>query len=158
LGTTALVLGIIGVCICWIPVVGWLGVVMGMGACLLGVPSVTHWFERPGYTGWGIAGISLGSVATGLGFAYQVKHADGRFDFLLYPLGVPQAYWIMGIAAALIIAGLFLARLKTKIIGAIVAGVAIAVLSICMGWSLTTADRLMTKAASSEVNLILPGK
>jgi len=94
MGVTSLILSLIALCTSWIPGIGWLGVIIGVVACALGVPSITHWFEKPGYTGWGIAGISIGATSTGVGFAFQIKHAAGNFDILYHSLPVPVAYYV----------------------------------------------------------------
>lgn len=141
MGVTSLILSIASVCVCWLPKVGWLGVAMGVAACGLGVPSITHWFERPGHTGWGVAGIMLGAPSAAVGIAYQIKHAAGTLDALYYKLPVETGYWICGILVVVIVVGLVVARLKSKAVGTVIASLAIAALIVSSTWWLTTADR-----------------
>jgi len=144
MAVTALIIGMIGVCICWLPGVGWLGVACGLTSGVLAVPSITHFHERPGYTGWGVAGIFLSIAASSLGLAYQVKHMSGALDALVVPLPVPLAYYVLGGGGVLIIIGLVLARTKARLPGAIIAGLALAATIVVASWSLTTADRALT--------------
>lgn len=143
MGTAALILGIFGLCISWLPGVGWLGVAAGLAACAIGVPSITHWFRRPGHTGWGAASIMTGSVAASVGFAYQVKHAQGALDFLVQSLPAPEAYLALAGALVVVAAGLVVARRKGRRFGVAIAAVGILALVVAGGWSLTTADRAL---------------
>jgi hypothetical protein len=109
MGTTALILGIVGICLSWIPVVGWFGVALGVAAWGLGIPSVVKWYERPGYTGWGAASIVLGLAGVSLGFAFQVKHADGGLSGWIVRLPVDAvlaggACVLAGVIACLVVA------------------------------------------------------
>ena len=156
MGVTSLVLGIMGVCICWLPYVGWLGMAMGAGAGVLGVMSITHWFERPGYLGWGIAGMMLSTVAISMGLAYQIKHTAGALDDLVYPLPTPLAYYVLGAGLLLVVLGLALARLKSRTLGMLIGVLAIIGLDISGGWALTTADRALVRAEATDSQLDSP--
>ena len=116
---------------------------MGIAACGLGIPSVTHWYERSGFTGWGIAGCGLGGVAGSVGFAYQIKHSAGTLDFLYVPLAIPHAYGVLGLATAGFALGLVVARKSSRPLGVVIAAISIAVLVVSAGWALTTADRAL---------------
>jgi hypothetical protein len=140
-GVSSLILGIVGYCICWLPGVGWLGVAMGVVACGLGIPSLTHWFARSGYTAWGVSGTILGAGTISLGLAYQAKHAGGALDYLLYPLATPTAYLLIGALIGVAVFGVVLSRLKTRMPGAVVALVAVAGVALSGAWALSTADR-----------------
>jgi hypothetical protein len=118
-------------------------VALGAVACGLGIPSVTHWYERPGFTGFGIAGNFLGSVAVSVGFAYQIKHSAGALDWLYIPLAVPGAYGVLGLSAVCFAIGLVVARKVSRPLGVVIAAVSIAVLAVAAGWALTTADRAL---------------
>lgn len=67
MGIAALVLGIIGVVLCWIPAVGWVGVVLALVALILGIVAV-----KKGIKGLGIAGLILGIVGLGWGLYVQI--------------------------------------------------------------------------------------
>lgn len=138
-----------GVCICWLPTVGWLGVALGAVACGLGIPSVTHWYRRSGSTGFGIAGNILAGIAISVGFAYQIKHAKGGLDFLYAPLRVPEAYVALGLSTIFFVAGLVLARKLSRPIGVVVAAVSVAAFVVAAGWALTTADRALLAEIAS---------
>ncbi|MCP4599661.1 MAG: hypothetical protein GY847_03825 [Proteobacteria bacterium] len=145
MGVIALVLSIMGICSCWLPWFGWLGVGMGAMACGLGVPSITHWFEQPGNTGWGVAGISLGGTTVSVGLAFQIKYAAGSLDTLFFQLPIPAAYYVLGPALTLIVIGILVARLKSRPVGVFIAYLAIAAFFLPGGWALLTADRAMTR-------------
>ncbi|MCP4604358.1 MAG: hypothetical protein GY847_28190 [Proteobacteria bacterium] len=152
MGVTSLVLGIAGLCFCWVPYIGWLGVLMGVVACALGVPSITNWYERPGYTGWGTAGITLGSVTVIMGIAYGIKHAAAALDVVYYPLHTPTSFYIVGVSVGLIIGGLLLARLKSRSFGVVIAYLALAVFFVTGSWALTTADRAFQQSEAEQAD------
>jgi hypothetical protein len=143
MAVTSLIIGIAGVCLCWLPWVGWLGVVLGLAGCALAVPSITHWYEGQGYTGWGIAGIILGGTASSVGLAYQIKHLAGALDGLVVPLAAPLSEYLFAGGIALIVVGLLIARLKARGAGAILAGLAVAATILVATWGMTTADRAL---------------
>ena len=141
MGTASIVLSIIGISISWIPHVGWGGVILGTLGLSASIPSITHWYHKPGYTGWGISGLFLGYWSFSLGFAYQTKFADGSLDHLAIPFTVPlliPSTIILGILTAI---GLFLARAKKKNIGLLISACAMLAISLLSGWTLITADR-----------------
>lgn len=149
MGIACLVFGMLGVCLSWLPVVGWLGVALGAAACALGIPSVLYWYARPGYVAWGVAGILLGIAAISVGLAFQIKHAASSLDVLFRALPTPDAYFVLGAAFVALAAGMLLGRLRFRIPGAIIAGLAITVLAVSGGWALLTADRAMGAAEPS---------
>ena len=67
MGIAALVLAIIGVVLCWIPFVGWLGVVLALVGLILGIVTL-----KKGKKGLGIASIIIGVVGLGLGLYVQI--------------------------------------------------------------------------------------
>ncbi len=67
MGIAALVLAIIGVVLCWIPFVGWLGVVLALVGLILGIVTL-----KKGKKGLGIASIVIGVVGLGLGLYVQI--------------------------------------------------------------------------------------
>ncbi len=151
-GVISLVLGMVGLCIFWIPYVGWLGVIMGVVASALGVPSITNWYERPGYTGWGTAGIFLGCVTVPMGIAYGIKHAAGALDVIYCPLPTPSSFYIVGASLGLIVAGLLLARFKSRSVGIALAYLALAGFFVTGSWALTTADRALQQSEAAHTD------
>ena len=152
MGVISLVLGMAGLCIFWIPYFGWLGVLMGVVACALGVPSITHWYERLGYTGWGTAGISLGCITVPMGIAYGIKHAAGALDVIYRPLPTPTSFCIVGVSVGLIVAGLLIARFKSRSVGIVLAYLALAVFFVTGSWALTTADRALQQSEAAHTD------
>jgi hypothetical protein len=67
MGIAALILGIIGVVLCWIPAIGWVGVVLALVALILGIVAL-----KKGIKGLGIAGLILGIVGLGWGLYVQI--------------------------------------------------------------------------------------
>jgi hypothetical protein len=61
-GVAAVILGIIGVVVCWIPLIGWVGVLLGLIAAVFGILAL-----KKGYRGLGITGLILGVIAAGWG-------------------------------------------------------------------------------------------
>jgi hypothetical protein len=150
LGTLSIVLGIISICIGWLPGVGWSGVLLGFLGAALGVVTITHWHAKAGYTGWGICGIVLGVTSTSLSLAYQIKHAAGALDTLYVSLSTPAAGAAIGATAAIIVLGVVLARKRRGGPGLLLAWAAIAVLSLSGAWALTAADRATTSSAPPD--------
>jgi hypothetical protein len=150
LGTLSIVLGIIGICIGWLPVLGWSGMLLGISGCVLGVLSITHWHAKSGYTGWGISGVVLGVTSGNLALAYQIKHAGGALDGLYVPLSAPAACGLFGGAGLIAALGIVLARKGKRSIGLALAGIAITALILSGAWGLTTVDREMEGAVVSD--------
>jgi hypothetical protein len=140
-GVAALVISILGYCICWIPTVGWLGFFMGVFASALGFASLVHWYYRPHYTAYGISAILIGGGTASLGLAYQVKHAGGELDFLVYSVPTPLAYYVISTIVVFLVLGTLLARLKSMLPGTVLAALALVVLIAVTGSALHTADR-----------------
>ncbi len=150
MGTLAFVLGIAGICIGWLPNIGWIGFAMGWVSCVLAVLSVTHWYMRQGYLASGIAGIVLGETAIIVSFSYQIKHAGGRLDVLFHSLPLPVAYYCIGISAGCIAIGLLVARFKTRFGGVLITVIAIVALALSGGWTLVAADREFSQATHAR--------
>ena len=68
MGIAALILGILGVLLSWIPFVGWLGVVMALVAIILGFLTL-----KKGKKGLGIASLVLGVIGLGSGLYVQIN-------------------------------------------------------------------------------------
>ena len=152
MGTASIVLSIIGICISWIPYLGWGGVILGLLGLGASIPSITHWHHRPGYTGWGISGLFLGYWSFSLGLAYQTKYVDGALDNLVMPFTVAQLIPTTVILGLLTAVGLYLARVKHQNIGIIITACAMLAISFLSGWTLITADRSyeQTKIANAQ--------
>ncbi len=139
--------------ICWVPGVGWLGALTGVLGCVFGVPSITHWFHKPGYAPWGISGLILGITGADLSLAYQIKYAEGALDSLVVALSPVAAIAGFAVAAAVCAAGLVLARTKNRSAGVVVAGAALAALVLVGTWGLVTADRQVETADGLVVSV-----
>lgn len=74
MGIAAMVFGILGVVLFWIPFVGWLGVLLGLLSVLLGIVSMIKAgkSEDKGGKAFGLIGIVLGLVALIGGAVIQV--------------------------------------------------------------------------------------
>lgn len=147
MGTASIVFGLIGLCICWIPGWGWLGAFSALMACVLGVPSITHWFRRPGYGPWGISGLILGVTDANLSLAYQIKYAHGTLDAFVIALSPLFTAVLFVLFAALSAAGLVIARTKNRPAGIVVTASALSALILVGTWGLVTADRQYDAAA-----------
>lgn len=158
MGLVSLIFGLIAICISWLPGVGWLGVAMGGISFALGVPLITLWHDRLGNTGWGIAGIALGTLSVSVGYAYQIKHAAGDLDSLVYPLGTSTYYYLLGALLLIGLAGMILARKKSPLLGTILAIGAATLLAISGAWLLTDLDRESLESKSTAAaNQVSPG-
>ena len=141
MGTASIVFGIVGICIWWVPGLGWLGAFTGVLGCALGIPSITHWYHKSGYTPWGISGLVLGVTAFDLSVAFQLKVAGGAFDAAVFSVAPITAAPVSLGAAALCAAGLVLARKKNRAAGIAVSAVALALLMVVSAAALVTVDR-----------------
>jgi len=65
---TATVLALIGLGTCWIPIFGWVGVLLGLVGGLLGLLALL----RPNPQGWAMVGLVLGLLTLALGLAVQI--------------------------------------------------------------------------------------
>ena len=68
MGVAAVILGIIGVVVCWIPLIGWVGVLVGLLAVVLGILAL-----KKGYRGLGITALILGVIGVGWGTWEQIE-------------------------------------------------------------------------------------
>lgn len=141
MGVLSIVFAILSLCICWLPVAGWLGVALGVASCALGVLAITRSFHKMGNTGFGISGIALGAASTSIGIAYQIKHAQGYLDALVFPLNSPMSYLSIAGFAALAAFSLLFSRLKARNVGALIAALSLVALIASASWAITTADR-----------------
>jgi drug/metabolite transporter (DMT)-like permease len=143
LGAASIVFGIISMCISWLPYGCWLGVFLGVMACLLGVPSITRWYQKAGYGPWGVSGIVLGLSGFILSVAYTVKYASGALDGIVLSLEGALPAAIMVSSSSLVAVGLVLARKRRKqlILGELMAFIGVAVFGLSGAWTLITADQ-----------------
>jgi hypothetical protein len=74
MSVAALVLAILGLVICWIPYVGFLGVLMGIVALILGIISMK---SAKGNKGLGIVGLVVGAIALIVGGVVQTLTVIG---------------------------------------------------------------------------------
>jgi hypothetical protein len=64
----ALILSIVGLVLCWIPMVGWLGVVLALVGVILGLVAF-----KKGKKGLGITALIIGVVGLGVGLYVQIS-------------------------------------------------------------------------------------
>ena len=69
MGVAALVLGLLGVLVCWFPLLGWGGVGLGALAFVVGVVAI-----KKGVKGLGIAGLLLGLIGILWGVSVQLEY------------------------------------------------------------------------------------
>jgi hypothetical protein len=118
---------------------------MGVFASALGIASLVHWFQRPHYTAYGISAVLIGSFAASLGIAYQVKYAGGELDFLIYSVPTPFAYYGILTIVVFFSMGTVLARLKSKLVGTVLATLATVIFIVAVSSSLHTADQTIDR-------------
>ena len=68
MGVAAVILGIIAVVLCWVPLIGWVGVLLALLAAVFAVLAL-----KKGYRGLGITGLLLGVIGIGWGVWEQVE-------------------------------------------------------------------------------------
>jgi predicted MFS family arabinose efflux permease len=141
MATVAIVLGILGICISWVPTAGWSGLAMGIFSCVMGLRMLTAGQEGQWHKGSETCALLLGIPASSLSLAYQVKHADGALDRFLYPLPLSTAAVVLGLAALAAVFGIVTAKKKVRSVGLVLASLAVAALSLSGAFALTTADR-----------------
>jgi hypothetical protein len=129
----------LGVFVCWIPTFGWLGAFTGLLGIVFGVPSITHWYHKPGYAPWGISGLFIGVTAMDLSLAYQLKYLNATD--LAPTISWPAAGAVFLIGTALTGLCLYLARTKNRPVGILGASLALASLIIIGTSALVTADK-----------------
>lgn len=152
MGTASIVFGILGICICWVPGLGWIGVPLGVLGCVFGIPSITHWFYKPGYTPWGISALVLGVTAADLSTAYQIKYAQGALDGAFFSIGPLLAAGICASAIAICALGLVIARKKNRPFGIFLTSSALAGLIVVSTAALITADRQYEAEVVAQVS------
>jgi len=64
----ALILSIVGLVLCWIPMVGWLGVVLALVGLILGLLAF-----KKGKKGLGITALIIGVIGLGVGLYVQIS-------------------------------------------------------------------------------------
>ncbi|MDJ0762300.1 MAG: hypothetical protein QNJ97_04870 [Myxococcota bacterium] len=141
MGVISIVLSMLGICICWLPHVGWFGVILGVAGCGIGMLAITVWYPRPGYTGWGIAGIVTGGFAVSVGTAFQIKHGAGNLDMLYFPIYSFPAICLAGSALAIAAGGLWIARVKFRRIGIGIALLSLIAATVISTSALVSADK-----------------
>ena len=150
MGTASIVLGMLGLCICWVPGLGWLGAVMGVLGCAAGVPSITRWYYKPGYAPWGISGLVLGVASADLSAAFQIKYTQGALDRAVFSISPEKAVAISIAAGALCAVGLVIARKKQnrRAVGILLTSAALVSLMAVGTSALVTADRQYEAASA----------
>jgi hypothetical protein len=71
MGVAALVLGLLGVAVCWFPLLGWAGVGLGVLGFAVGIVAI-----KKGVKGLGIAGLLLGLIAILWGVSVQLEYVS----------------------------------------------------------------------------------
>jgi hypothetical protein len=66
----ALILGILGLILCWIPLVGWLGVLLALVALILGIALLVKKDDKN--KGFGVVGLVIGGIAFLGGLIIQI--------------------------------------------------------------------------------------
>jgi len=69
MGVAALVLGLVGVMVCWFPLIGWGGIALALLAFAVGVVAI-----KKGVKGLGIAGLLLGLIGVLWGLSVQIQY------------------------------------------------------------------------------------
>jgi hypothetical protein len=69
MGVAALILGLVGVMICWFPLIGWAGIVVALLAFGVGIVAI-----KKGVKGLGIAGLLLGLIGILWGLSVQIQY------------------------------------------------------------------------------------
>ena len=64
----ALILSIVGLILCWIPFVGWVGILLALVGLILGVVAL-----KKGKKGLGIAALAIGVIGLGWGLYVQIS-------------------------------------------------------------------------------------
>jgi drug/metabolite transporter (DMT)-like permease len=143
-GLAAMFLGVIAVCTCWIPHVGWLSLCLALVGNALGVPAITrHYRSNTRTTSYGISGITMSTLALVVGLAVQVKHAGGRLDGLTWSISAGGGYGVLAASIALLVVGLIIARARAVRVGTLLAAVALVAIVFTGSSVLTNADRAL---------------
>lgn len=153
MAVVSIILGLAGICVCWIPAWGWLGVAVAFAACAIAVPSITRWHAQPGSRGWGYTGIITGLLAVCFGSAFQIKGAGGALDYLVYPLSAQTGAGILALSGLVIAAGLVLARKGFQMLGAILVSLSAIAFAVGGSWTLIEADRIYEQQRTTEIGL-----
>ena len=66
MGVASLILGIFAVILCWIPVVNWLGIILGVVGIILGAIGISKAKKNGQGKGTAVAGLVLSIVATAI--------------------------------------------------------------------------------------------
>jgi hypothetical protein len=66
----ALILGILGLILCWIPFVGWLGILLAVVALILSIVLLIK--KDTGNKTFGVVGLVLGGIALIIGLVIQI--------------------------------------------------------------------------------------
>jgi hypothetical protein len=140
-GVLPTVFGIVGLCLCWLPSMGWLGVLAGTVACGIAVPCIVYWYERPGYTGWAIAGMVYGSFSAALGIAYQIKHSAGQLDMLYYSMPMEIVAGVVLGSIVIAAVSIWIARKRPLLVWLLVTYIVIIASIVTVSSAWVTADR-----------------
>ncbi len=143
--TLSLVFAIAGVCICWIPGFwGWAGLVMCLGAIVIGVRGMTDRKCPGGAVGMDIAGNIIGGFALPWGIAFQIKHAAGELDNLLIQMPLETLLYAAGGAVVLFWVAQIVGRFKARVLFVVITVLALAAYTVAGVSVWTYADREYT--------------
>jgi hypothetical protein len=151
----SMVIGLIGLLLCWPPTWGWIGIAVALAGCGFSFRGFADPATTPGDLGYNIAGFVMGSWGAVWGVAMQIKHAGGGIDLLLLPLPV-KTLVIAGISAiAVFWIGVFVSRRVARIPLLAIAAIALLVLFATGSSALVLADRAL--AISGDLLAALDG-
>lgn len=137
----SLVIGLIGLLLCWPPIWGWIGIAVALAGCGFSFRGFADPTTTPGDLGYNVAGFALSSWGIVWGVAMQVKHAGGELDLLLLPLPV-KTLLIAGLSAIGVFwIGAFASRRVVRRPLLVLAAVALLVLFAAGSSALVLADR-----------------
>jgi hypothetical protein len=145
--TLGLAFALVGLNISWIPGFGWVGVVLCLAGCLLGLRSVSDRESRTLATILGTCALSFGTVGLVFGLGVQIKHGPPALDGLLLPL--PWGHAALGAAGAALalLLAVLLARFRNRTGGVAVALILFVALVTAGSSALVGADRELAGAA-----------
>jgi hypothetical protein len=146
--TLGLALALFGLNSSWIPGWGWIGVVLCLAGCLLGLRSVSDRESRLLATVLGTCAAVFGGLGFLFGLGVQVKHGAPAMDGLLLPIPWWQA--AVGAAGGALVAfgALLLARFKARGVGLALAIAALVAMQLLGVSALVHADREMERTGS----------
>jgi len=141
MGLLSLVLGMVGVCLSWLPYVGVLALFLGIASLFVGLlittaPQVkeTHWL-------YGIPGLFTAFVTVVLSLVYRQKFAHGQFDSWLVSMDISLSVVVAGSCVAAFLGSMIFARKKNRQAGVAMAVVFFLTLCVVTSWALVELDK-----------------